>query len=1077
MEILKNKVAVITGGSRGLGLGIAEAFVREGASVVIASRSVESVERAVAQLRRLGGQAYGISCDVGDLEQVESLADFAHDQFGGFDIWVNNAGISCPTGPTVHIPPEMVTPLVRTNIEGVYHGSVVAMRHFVPQGYGKLINMVGKGERRPVPLHSAYASSRAWVRNFTLSMAEEYKNTGVGVFLLNPGLVETDMLEDLHFIKGYEHKLKTLRVVKRILASPPEVPANKAVWLASSATDGKTGVYASAIGPGRMIKGLFKELVRVIRRQEPPVYNPRVTLVEPVLDIKIPDKAPKGSEVDHQNGYILHLGKKRPPESVGNKAMNIWRLRKKGFLVPNTYVLLWDAYFAYQSKGEGILDEIKSQLALILDPNRYYAIRSSADVEDSSDQSFAGQFTTILNVQGFDQVLSAILEIWKTIKTDKLQSYTQKSKDDQKAIRMAVIIQDMVNPMVSGVAFSINPITSLDEVIVEAVEGPGDLLVQDGVTPLRWVLKWGKWIEKPGSSGIGQDLIQEVVAQTNKICKSFKRQVDLEWVFDGDKLYWVQMRDITAVVKADIYSNRIAKEMTPGMVKPLDWSVVIPLKSGVVLDIITQVIGKNSLTADSLLKAFHYRTYHNLGEFGRIFDTLGMPRESLEIMMGVVPRGTGKPAFKPGPKFFRLLPRVVHFVWDKWVFAKQAEGSFPKLQAEAKEYSLQPPDEFEDRQIIKAIDKLADLNKRTTYNTMLSIMLMQIYHGIFRSSLKKYQIDPADFDFTEGMDELRKYNPNVKLEWLHSSYLNLDGTYQELIKDSNYQGLQSIKGIDNFRGEVDQFLEQFGHMSDRTGVFDTIPWRETPDMILELIIDFHKTEESGERKIRFDDLRRKGIRGRMLKTFYDRSRQFILLREMYSSLFTYTLMLFRVYYIALGDRLVDRDLLVSREDIYFLYDHEIRSYVDGYSNGGDFANHVKQRKQDMDRCKDAILPEVIYGNVPPPVVTQTDHKLVGTPTSRGYYTGKTKIVRGIGEFKKLEQGDVLVIPYSDVGWIPLFAKAGAVIAESGGMLSHSSIIAREYGIPAVVSVNGALHLSDGLTVSIDGYKGEVHVHG
>ena len=523
METLKNKVAVITGGSRGLGLGIATAFVQEGASVVIASRSANSVERAVAHLRSLGGQANGISCDVGELEQVENLAAFASEQFGGFDIWVNNAGISCPTGPTVHIPPEMVTPLVRTNIVGVYHGSIVAMRHFVPQGFGKLINMVGKGERRPVPLHSAYASSRAWVRNFTLSMAKEYKSTGVGVFLLNPGLVETDMLDDLHFIEGYEHNVKVLRVVRRILASPPEVPAKKAVWLASPATDGKTGVYASAIGPGRVIKGLFKEFGRVIRRQEPPPYNPRVTLVEPVLDIKIPDKAPKRGEIDRQHGYLLHLNKKRPPDSVGNKAMNIWRLRKKGFLVPDTVVLTWDAYLAYQRKGEGILDHIKPQLALILDPNRYYAIRSSADVEDSPDQSFAGQFTTILAVQGIDQVLSAILEVWKTLETDKLLSYTQQLKADQnKKIRMAVIIQEMVNPTVSGVVFSVNPITSLEEVVVEAVKGRGDLLVQEGVTPLRWVRKWGKWVEKPDSSAIKLDVIKDVVVQTVKDIKDFQ---------------------------------------------------------------------------------------------------------------------------------------------------------------------------------------------------------------------------------------------------------------------------------------------------------------------------------------------------------------------------------------------------------------------------------------------------------------------------------------------------------------------------------------------------------------------------
>jgi pyruvate,water dikinase len=197
---------------------------------------------------------------------------------------------------------------------------------------------------------------------------------------------------------------------------------------------------------------------------------------------------------------------------------------------------------------------------------------------------------------------------------------------------------------------------------------------------------------------------------------------------------------------------------------------------------------------------------------------------------------------------------------------------------------------------------------------------------------------------------------------------------------------------------------------------------------------------------------------------------------MYSSLFTYTLMLFRVYYIALGIHLVNRGWLQSSEDIYYLYDHEIRASINGKRNQTDFKHLVFQRKQEMARCEHAILPQVIYGNEPPPVVAQYDKKLTGTPTSRGYYTGKLKVVRGINDFHKLSQGDVLVIPHSDVGWLPLFAKAGAVIAESGGMLSHSSIIAREYGIPAVVSVNGALQLADNLTVSIDGYKGEIHVH-
>jgi phosphoenolpyruvate synthase/pyruvate phosphate dikinase len=103
-------------------------------------------------------------------------------------------------------------------------------------------------------------------------------------------------------------------------------------------------------------------------------------------------------------------------------------------------------------------------------------------------------------------------------------------------------------------------------------------------------------------------------------------------------------------------------------------------------------------------------------------------------------------------------------------------------------------------------------------------------------------------------------------------------------------------------------------------------------------------------------------------------------------------------------------------------------------------------------------------------------ELRGTPTSRGYYKGRARLVRSPSEFLKVQKGDVIVIPYSDVAWTPLFAKAGAVVAESGGVLSHSSIVAREYGIPAVVSVEGAMNIPDGTELSVDGYQGVVSLN-
>jgi pyruvate,water dikinase len=136
---------------------------------------------------------------------------------------------------------------------------------------------------------------------------------------------------------------------------------------------------------------------------------------------------------------------------------------------------------------------------------------------------------------------------------------------------------------------------------------------------------------------------------------------------------------------------------------------------------------------------------------------------------------------------------------------------------------------------------------------------------------------------------------------------------------------------------------------------------------------------------------------------------------------------------------------------------------------------VKQRRQEMAAVEDAPLPTIIFDDEAPPIYDEVNTRLKGTPTSRGYYSGPVRVIRNTGESDKLRQGDVLVIPFSDVGWTPLFTKAGAVISGSGGLLSHSSIIAREYGIPAVVSVPGALELKDGTLVAVDGYTGKIAI--
>jgi glucose 1-dehydrogenase len=270
MNLLDGKVAVITGGSRGLGLAMGRAFVREGAAVVIASRSQETVQKAVDELKTTGGKVSGLACDVASYDQVQALADHARSVFGGLDIWVNNAAVAGPYGPTLATDPAAFVRVIETNLVGVYNGSRAAMLHFMAQGHGKLINVLGRGWNGPVPMQNAYASSKAWVNSFTLALAKETKDSGVGVFLLAPTMMTTEFLTEVEVIAGYEHKLKVMDTIIRMWARPPEEAAEKAVWLASAASDRQTGRRVNLGGMGLLLGGALKEGFRRLRGQLPP---------------------------------------------------------------------------------------------------------------------------------------------------------------------------------------------------------------------------------------------------------------------------------------------------------------------------------------------------------------------------------------------------------------------------------------------------------------------------------------------------------------------------------------------------------------------------------------------------------------------------------------------------------------------------------------------------------------------------------------------------------------------------------------------------------------------------------------
>jgi pyruvate,water dikinase len=779
---------------------------------------------------------------------------------------------------------------------------------------------------------------------------------------------------------------------------------------------------------------------------------------------------------DRQARYVYDLTEARIPARIGNKAENLRFLIQHGLPVPAAWVCTWDAYLDYESAGAVALERLRSELAGCVRPERSYAVRSSANVEDDLSHSFAGQFKTYLHVEGVDDVLDAVEAVWRAVRSADVQTYLERHSIPQERLKMAVLIQEMVPSYISGVSFSKNPMTGLDEVIVEAVEGSGDALVQSGATPRRWVSKWGTWLQKPDGDGIPLALIEQVVRQTKSIARRYGKPVDLEWVYDGQLLYWVQVREITAL-EIPVYSNRIAREVLPGIIKPLIWSVNVPLVNGAWVRLFTELIGPNDIDPLNLAGQFYYRAYFNMAAIGQIFELLGMPRETLELLMGIEVEGPEKPSFRPRARTYALLPKMLRFAVDRLGFERRVKTFLASMKGEFQDLPDSRVQAMSEGELLGTIDRNLELAREAAYYNIVIPLLAMIYSRMLKGQLTRAGVDYEALDMTGGMAEMEPFDPSVHLARLHVQYLALAPELQATIAESGYAELKRRPEVAPLLQGVDGFLDQFGHLSDSGNDFSARPWREDPDLVLEMVATYAPAEAKAGLRQHFEDLELSPWRRAMGRPLYQRARRYRLYREAVSSLYTYGYGRLRDYFLSLGDRFVQRRILEARDDIFYLYLSEVREIVQAAEPSNSVGQRIAQRKAEIEQVRDIALPETIYGDKAPPVENRVGQHLRGIPTSRGHHTGAAKVLRGVQDLSKLESGDVLVIPYSDVSWTPLFARAGAVVAEAGGILSHSSIVAREYGIPAVVSVPGACQLADNTIVTVDGYRGEVQIHG
>jgi pyruvate,water dikinase len=780
---------------------------------------------------------------------------------------------------------------------------------------------------------------------------------------------------------------------------------------------------------------------------------------------------------DHELRY-LHTIRKAPHRlTIGNKADGLKKLMQLRFSVPDSWVV--PASVFTHDAAAPVQDEpaFLKELTDRLDTSQRFAVRSSGNLEDSVHHSFAGQFETVLNVTGSTNLLEAVKQVRASADRGSKETYLPSGAGDDALNGMAVIIQQMIDAAWSGVAFSINPVTGRPETVIEGIEGGGAALVQEGRTPERWISHQDTWEGYDETQAPPREVLEEIVSGMHRLQKAFKNEVDVEWAWDGQKLWYLQCRAVTTGEFPTIYSNHISREVLPGMIKPLVWSINIPVVNSGWIRLLSEMLGKLDIAPEQLSHPFYYRAYFNMGTLGTLFRRMGFPKDSLESLMGRR-NPSGKSSFKPSLRTMKYLPGMLAFLVKNLRLGKKFRRKFVFLEQETTRLKKRL-EAFEIREYQQLFTELHTHATEAAYWNIIIPLSMQITNRMLHRKMDKKGRSFHAMDFSGDFPELRDHDPQIVLRELQLQWLELPDDIRSSIK--NFHDLETKRTDQHLAGIVSgigELIDRFGHFSESGNDFSYTPWREDPDFLFDLVRREPPEKEEGQKAgQKHLDTGASIASEKVPRNAYHRAGKYRVYREMISSEYTRCYGLFRELFLGTGHYFASHGLLEAPEDVFYLTLEEHDRLVEdpAAANTLQIRDRVQEVKEEMKRYEDITLPAVIYGEVPPPIAAPENTTLKGIPTSPGVFEGEVVVVKGYNDFNKPVEGKVLVIPFSDVGWTPLLVKAGAIVSESGGMLSHASIIARELKIPAISSVDHALNLQDGSHAMVDGYNGQLTI--
>ena len=818
---------------------------------------------------------------------------------------------------------------------------------------------------------------------------------------------------------------------------------------------------------------------------------------------------------------------------VGGKGLNLGKLTAAGFGVPPGFCVTTDAY---RTTVEGINRRDSETVQAVTLPGPLQseiltaydqlgtdrvAVRSSATAEDLPNASFAGQQDTFLNVSGASELLEKIRLCWASLWSDRAVAYRREHGIGESQLAMAVVVQEMIDAEVSGVMFTCTP-TGRDELVIESNWGLGESVVSGGVTPDHFIVSREtgeltretvvtkrKMIAREGVQTVPiglreiPSLQRGQVAELNKLGMQveafYDAPQDIEWAHANGQFYLLQARPITTLTdaveierlrhqeietlqkKADeggtVWSRYNLSEVLSAPL-PMTWAIMREFMSGKGgFGITCRELGflpSRRFHEEGVLDLICGRLYFNLSrevEFnfrGFLFEH-DFQQLKRDPHKAIYPQPT--PNIKRSNALFWV--RFPYYI----VKAITAELKHGKIRKNL--------DKVLSEKIFPTFERYVQTQKQISLEALSDQQVIDKFHEWREKTLNGFAKDAlkatvfANFAYQQLETYIQKYFGEAEARDL--AKLLITGLEGDLTLDANLKMWEVAQG----ELTLEDFLEKHGHRSVNEFELAQPRWREDASYVEQVVASFRINPDANPTKhLQAQAENRAKAKSRLARLTTGKAAVFR--KKINSALdLTQRYMPFREtakFYLMLGYELIRKALLeLDRRyqldgGIFYLVPAEL----DRLSQGEALQSVIAERKTTRSRLLKIELPDVIYSDIlnriGEPQAIEVNNKIQGLGVSVGIATGEAYVLQEAADAQIAGKNYILVCPSTDPGWTPLFLHAAGLVMECGGMLSHGAIVAREYGIPAVVNVTAATQqIQSGQFLRVDGTQGVVSI--